>query len=72
VSHLRVQCALGCGTDVDPASKGVYQYVEGWAKNREHGTNALALRVPRSKWACRPCIDRRTQGIPDGQTGAFD
>lgn len=55
-----------CNGEVDPDRD--YQYAIGWVKRRDAGgTNALALRTLREKYACQQCVNRLKRGVSPQQ-----
>lgn len=52
-----------CRVPVDVTATGTYQFVKGWIGNRAGGgANDVRLKQRESRWACRPCVDLRSDG----------
>lgn len=59
-----------CSREISTARD--YQLVKGYERKRDGGgTNALRLREPLGKWACKFCIDKEAKGIGASQEGLF-
>jgi hypothetical protein len=67
----RRRTCVFCASIVDSNADGVYEFVQGWARNRKQGTNAVALQKRMNVFACDICIDKLKAGIPVGQQSLF-
>jgi hypothetical protein len=60
-----------CGTTLDTRDITVYQFLSGWARNKNQG-NSVTLGKREYKYACGECIDRLRHNISIGQQGLWD
>jgi hypothetical protein len=68
----RATCVY-CGTFIDTNANGVFQLSTGWCEvRRRGGSNAIALPIRHTRFACHECIDRQRHGISPSQGVLFN
>jgi hypothetical protein len=64
---MRVQCAFGCGRDIDPDASSTYRRVIGWERKAvmesRRGGSDITLREALDVYACPTCIGRLKDGV---------
>lgn len=69
---MKVQCAFGCGREIDPDASSTYRRIQGWERkavlDSRRGGSDISLREQLDEYACPVCIDRLKDGVNVNQT----